>query len=320
MFGVRKKAWRAGWRSDAAKTNGSGCRQAHGAVEKSSFYRVVVQPLEAIVESVCPIRVRKVRLGDKLESTPRPSVGDMRERIDAIRRIPAASASPQDAHHLLLLAKRILHEAKERGIQDPQLRTLKAVAANTHSLFCRRRGVSHGQAAICNDSIRQRAVKELTGGLADALVIIVSQPKGSGLKVVHVNGGGGDGDPPKRGPGRGGLIIRTGIANCPYKFYPDHETIEFCPYRDEEGQKYLFRRTQKEAVDIVNRLTGGMKSGKDDWYVDFTDRDANVLRSANDGFFNDCVEREECAASERKGNRHWTNYARLRRKPKSAQK
>ena len=71
----------------------------------------------------------------------------------------------------------------------------------------------------------------------------------------------------------------------------------------------------------MNRLTGKLKPGsRDDWYTDFTGRDANVLRSASPEFLKDCVERERCRPEERKGNRKWSDRARLRSEPKPDRK
>ena len=94
----------------------------------------------------------------------------------------------------------------------------------------------------------------------------------------------------------------------------------FRPSKNEEGTPYRIRIAQEAAVEIVNRLTGGMTSGKNDWYVPFTYRDANVLRRANKQFLNDCVERMKCERKDKKGNRKWQDLARLRRSPMQTKK
>ena len=77
------------------------------------------------------------------------------------------------------------------------------------------------------------------------------------------------------------------------------------------------------SIGVVGEVvrSGKVKPGnRDDWYVKFTGRDANVMRSANAEFLKDCIERERCLPQEQKGNRKWSGRARLRNAPKPSKK
>jgi hypothetical protein len=232
---------------------------------------------------------------------------------------PVGNVTANDARHLLRFVKGVM--GMMGAVRDtPEVRALQAAARGLHAQLAAygrvRQGTVISSSARNVPMCRAESVGEVIRRLSDALVIVVPLAKGSGVSVrmASAYGGGPPEDPHRRrGKGLGGLIIRTGIASCPYRFLPDHETIEFRPARGKPGRKYLIRRTQVEAWKIVNRLSAKMESGKDDWYEKFTGRDANVLRSANAEFLKDCVERERCPIEDRIGNQRWTGYARLRR-------
>lgn len=300
----------------------SGCRTE----ATTSFGCRVARPLESIVETIFPSRVPKTQPGEKI--APQSPVGDVRERLGAICGGGIPAATPLDACRILLLARRVLHEAKMRNVGSPAVRRLNAVVGRARHLFlarCRANGGHSGSSGA--GGILQMTVRELLGGIKDATIQILDAPKGSGVRVARyamvAGGGGDDPGPPKktRGPGRGGLTIHNSFVNDLYHVHPNREVIEFRPYVGEKGKEYRINIRQKAAWEIVNRLTGKVKPGnRDDWYVKFTGRDANVMRSANAEFLKDCIERERCLPQEQKGNRKWSGRARLRNAPKPSKK
>ena len=106
----------------------------------------------------------------------------------------------------------------------------------------------------------------------------------------------------------GGMIKRV-VENSPYEFSEDGTTITFLPL----GKSY--RITAPGAVKIVNMLTAGMESPDTDWFVEFSNFEANILRSSCRDFLVDCVEREPRVGPRIKGNHKYGKHTRMRREP-----
>ena len=271
----------------------------------SHFIRKFIHPLKRVMESIW-------------SEQPSKSPAEILTWLNMTKMAPIGHVTVGDAKRLIGIVRRVLGKLDAVG-DTPQVKALRASATKLQSQLhlC---GRMLREIVTCSASGNRQAcspdsVAEVLRNLCDALVIVVPTAKGSGLsvRIASAYGGGPPEDPThRRGKGLGGLIIRTGIVNCPYTVLPDHETIKFCPVRGKRSKTYLIRRTQVEAWKIVNRLSAKMRSGKTDWYDKFTGRDANVLRSANAEFLKDCIERERCPEGERKGNQQWTGYARLR--------
>ena len=319
MSWFRKGAWRAGWRSGSSTTMRRRGGNVRSQAEVSRFDKNVVLPIHELLVSIWPGQVRRNPLLGGFAGSLPVSPDEMRERIGRLRGLSLRGVSSDDAKKLLNMSLRILRRLG--GYEAvPQVCRLRAATKRLRGIIPVKRYRHGGVSCACPSRVSyDKAAADVLNGITDALVIVIPKPKGSGLKI-HVVSEDDDNQARRRGPGRGGLIIRTGIANCPYRIHPDHETIEFCPDREKEGRKYLIRRTQEAAVKIVNRLTGGMESGKDDWFVPFTSLDASVMRSANAEFLADCIEREKLKPTERRGHQKWTDRARLRRELKPEQK
>ena len=292
------------------------------AVEIPLFDRKIIQPIIELMASIWPGQIHRIPGMARLDASRRLQPDEIRARLRMIQHDPPKGVTDDDILKMLRLVRRILAKLNGRT-ETPQVQALYASANRMRSMLPSYRGQRGAHAApACRAKYHEKdfakAVISAVNRIGDVLVMVVKMPKGSGRRMRVVSWDGGDPDDPNphrrmRGKGRGGLIVRTGIANCPYRFLPDHETIEFCPCKGKRGKTYRIRITQEQAWKIVNRLSAKMESGKDDWYTKFTARDANVLRSANAEFLKDCVERERCPRDERKGNRRWTDYARLRR-------
>lgn len=109
------------------------------------------------------------------------------------------------------------------------------------------------------------------------------------------------------------LLLARGGKSMPYIIDPAKNTIT----RRSTGKSY--RITGPRAIDIVNRLTGGMANGikgkaKAPCSVAFTDRDARVFRKGrlddHAAFLRECVGRDPFQGH-RTGNRRFADTARL---------
>ena len=110
----------------------------------------------------------------------------------------------------------------------------------------------------------------------------------------------------KRAPG--GMIKRE-VENCPYAWSEDSTTITFLP----TGKSYTV--TAPGAVKIINMLTAGLESPETDGFVEFSNVEANILRSSCRDFLIDCVEREPRVGPRIRGNHKYGKLARMRREP-----
>ena len=289
------------------------------------FARMCLLPLKEEFEARLPPKPRIGRIIARRPQTILP-LGKRRELLLRLKGGGLPHATLQDARELLKLAVLVLNRVQGGELGECTKRLKAAVAKLRRALTSPNSGMygryacasKFAPAKVAPRPDMQRAVAGVVLHLHGVIEHLHIE-KGANVTFViagpdAADAGKDGGDDVKkhkktRGPGMGGLMKRTGIADCPYAF-ESHECIRFLPL----GKSYLFKRTQVAACEIVNRLTFGMKNVKD-WYVEFTDMDAKILRSANPNFLEDCVSRKPCADGAKQGNRRWSEFARLRQTP-----